>query len=159
MQADKRPMSKFARGIELIALISLLLTYGWAAEERNLVWKDDLSLWSDGVKKSPNKARVNNYLGFAYHKAGDMDNAVLQYKKSLSLNPFYADAHNNIGISYFNKGLLDKAIAHFRHAIEVDPSHGDAHYNLGVAYGEKGLTVQAYEEMRKGIELRSLLRR
>jgi tetratricopeptide (TPR) repeat protein len=156
MQAIKLPMSKFAqRWIELIVLISLVLTYGWATYQRNLVWKDDLSLWSDGVKKSLTKARVYNYSGLAYHKAGDMDNAILQYKKSLSLNPFYADAHNNIGISYFYKGLIDKAITHFKHAIEVDPSHADAHYNLGVAYGEKGLTDQAYEEMRKGIELRN----
>src|SRR4030042_1627878 len=156
MQAANLPMSKFAqRWIELIVLISLMLTYGFASYQRNLVWKDDLSLWSDGVKKSFTKARVYNYSGLAYHKVGDMDNAILQYKKSLSLNPFYADAHNNIGISYFNKGLLDKAITHFKHAIEVDPSHPDAHYNLGVAYGEKGLTDQAYEEMRKGIELRN----
>ena len=156
MQAANLPMSKFAqRWIELIVLISLVLTYGWATYQRNLVWKDGLSLWSDNVKKSPVKARVYNYSGLAYHKVGDMDNAILQYKKSLSLNPFYADAHNNIGISYFNKGLLDKAITHFKHAIEVDPSHPDAHYNLGVAYGEKGLTDQAYEEMRKGIELRN----
>ena len=156
MQAAKLPMSKLAqRWIELIVLISLMLTYGLATYQRNFVWKDGLSLWSDNVKKSPVKARVYNYSGLAYHKVGDMDNAILQYKKSLYLNPFYADAHNNIGISYFNKGLLDKAITHFKHAIEVDPSHGDAHYNLGVAYGEKGLTDQAYEEMRKGIELRN----
>lgn len=156
MQAAKLPMSKFAqRCIELLVLISLLLTYGLATYQRNLVWKDDLSLWSDNVKKSPAKARVYNYSGLAYHKVGDMDSAILQYKKSLSLNPFYADAHNNIGISYFEKGLVDKAITHFKHAIEVDPSHPDAHYNLGVAYGEKGLTDEAYEEMRKGIELRN----
>lgn len=136
-------------------MIAMVLLYGWGTYQRNYVWKDELSLWSDGVKKSSAKARVFNYSGLAYHKVGDMDNAILQYKKSLSLNPFYADAHNNIGISYFNKGLLDKAITHFKHAIEVDPSHGDAHYNLGVAYGEKGLISQAYGEMHRGIELRN----
>ena len=148
-------MEQIKRYFEFIILFGFVLIYGLSTYQRNLVWKDDLSLWSDGVKKSPNKLWVNYYLGLAYYKAGDMDNAILQYKKSLSLNPFYADAHNNIGIAYFNKGLLDKAIAHLKHAIEIDPSHGDAHYNLGVAYGEKGLADQAYEEMRKGIELRS----
>ncbi|MFZ6016215.1 MAG: tetratricopeptide repeat protein [Nitrospirota bacterium] len=142
------------REIELAVIIVMILTYGWATHQRNLVWKDDISLWSDVVKKSPAKARVHNYLGLAYHKIGDMDNAILQHKKSLSLNPFYADAHNNIGIFYFDKGLVDKAITHFKHAIEINPAHADAHYNLGVAYGEKGLNELAYEEMRKGIELR-----
>lgn len=147
--------SKLLRWVELIVIIGLVLIYGLATYQRNFIWNDDLSLWSDVIKKSPNKARPYNYLGLAYHKVRDLDNAILQYKKSLSLGPFYADAHNNIGVSYFYKGLIDKAITHFKHAIEVNPSHADAHYNLGVAYGEKGLTDQAYEEMRKGIELRS----
>ncbi|NCO68719.1 MAG: hypothetical protein COY75_05755 [Nitrospirae bacterium CG_4_10_14_0_8_um_filter_41_23] len=140
--------------IESIVLISLLFTYGWVTYQRNLVWKDDLSLWSDIVKKSPNKSRAYNYLGLAYHKVGDMDYAILQYKKSLSLNPFEVEAHINLGVSYFYKGQVDKAILHFKHAIEVSPNNADAHYNLGVAYGEKGLIDMANEEMRKGIELR-----
>jgi tetratricopeptide (TPR) repeat protein len=144
-----------ARGlIELIVLIAVILIYGWSTYQRNLVWKDELSLGLDIVKKSSTKARGYNYLGLAYHKVGDIDNAILQYKKSLSLNPFYADAYNNIGISYFYKGSVDKAITNFKHAIEIDPYHADAHYNLGVVYGEKGLIDLAYKEMCKEIELR-----
>jgi tetratricopeptide (TPR) repeat protein len=142
------------RHIELIVVISFLAFCCCATYQRNFVWKDDLSLWSDIVKKSPFKARVYNYMGLAYNKAGELDNAIIQYKKSLSLDPYYADAHNNIGISYYNKGLTDMAITHFIHAIEINPFHANAHYNLGIAYGEKGLTDKAYEEMRKGIELR-----
>jgi tetratricopeptide (TPR) repeat protein len=147
--------SKLSYWIESVVLIILILIYGLAACQRNLVWKDDLSLWSDIVKKSPFKARAYDYLGLAYQKAGDLDTAILQYKKSLLLNPFYADVHNNIGIAYFEKGLVDNAISHFKHAIEINPYHADAHYNLGVAYGEKGLTDKAYKEMRRGIELRN----
>jgi len=143
------------RWIEQLVFVSLILVFGFATYQRNLIWKDDLTLWSDNVKKSPAKARVYDYSGLAYQKAGDLDNAILQYRKSLSLYPFYADAHNNIGIAYFDKGLLDNAITHFKHAIEIDPSHADAHYNLGVAYGEKGLIDQAYGEMNKGIALRN----
>jgi hypothetical protein len=32
--------------IELVVLVALVPTYGWATYQRNLVWKDDLSLWS-----------------------------------------------------------------------------------------------------------------
>lgn len=152
MVIKDKPTARFLT--ELILVSTLILLYGFTTFQRNPVWKNDLSLWLDNVKKSPMKARAYNYLGLAYHKARDFDNAILQYKNSLYLNPFYADAHNNIGISYFNKGLIDIAIKHFKHAIEIDPSHSDAHYNLGIAYGEKGLTDLAYEEMRKGIKLR-----
>jgi tetratricopeptide (TPR) repeat protein len=141
------------RRVELLVILAILLLSGWTAYQRNFIWKDDLTLWLDIVKKSPAKARVYEYLGLAYHNAGDIDTAILQYKKSLSLNPFQADVHNNIGVSYYYKGLVDIAITHFKHAIAINPSDADAHYNLGVAYGGKGQYYLAYEEMRKGIEL------
>jgi tetratricopeptide (TPR) repeat protein len=140
--------------IEFFVLIFVILTYGWSTYERNFVWKDDLRFWSDIAKKSPNKARVYNYLGLAYHKIGDLDNAILQYKKGLSLNPFEIEAHINLGVSYFHKGLIDKAITHFKHVIEINPNNADAHYNIGIAYGSKGEYDLAYKEIRKGIELR-----
>ena len=141
--------------IEIAAITGFVLTYSWATYERNFVWKDNLSLWSDIAKKSPYKARVYNYLGLAYHKVGDLDNAILQYKKGLSLNPFEIEAHINLGVSYFYKGLVDKAITHFKHVIEINPNNADAHYNIGIAYGSKGEYDLAYKEIRKGMELRN----
>jgi tetratricopeptide (TPR) repeat protein len=140
--------------IESAVFIVFILICGLTTYQRNFIWRDNLSLWSDVVKKSPAKARAYGYLGLAYHNAGDIDTAILQYKKSLSLNPFRADFHNNIGVSYFYKGSVDMAIIHFKHSIEIKPSDADAHYNLGIAYGEKGMYNLAYKEMRKGIELR-----
>ena len=147
-------MNRSTGYIELALLVILICTYGFTTYQRNFIWKDNMSLWTDIVEKSPNKARGYNELGVAYHKVGELDNAIMQYKKSLSLNPFSANAHNNIGISYFDKGLVDKAISHFKHAIEINPSHADAHYNLGVAYGDKGFINMANEEIRMGMTLR-----
>lgn len=140
--------------LEVTVVIALVLLYGYFSIQRNCLWKDNVSLWLDVVKKSPHKARVYQYLGLAFHHAGDLDRAIAEYKNSLSLNPFQADVHNNIGISYFYKGEVDKAITHFRHAIKIDPSDADAHYNLGIAYGDKGLFDLAHEEIQKGLKLR-----
>ncbi len=139
--------------IELIVLVSLVLIYGQGTFQRNYIWKNNVSLWSDVVKKSPSKARAYEYLGLAYHQNGDLDSAIQQYIKGLSLAPCSADLHNNIGISYFEKGMTDLAIQHFKTAVELNPVHADAHYNLGVAYGNKGLFELANEEMRKGMAL------
>lgn len=136
----------------LVAFIMLMLLLCITTYQRNKIWKDDLILWSDIVKKSPHKERVYQYLGLAFHDEGDLDRAIEAYKKSLSLNPFQADVHNNIGVSYFYSGDVDTAITHFRHAISIDHSHADAHYNLGIAYGEKGLFDLAHEEINKGLK-------
>lgn len=45
------------RYIEVAARIGLVIVSGIVAYQRNIVWKDDLSLWSDIVKKSPDNDR------------------------------------------------------------------------------------------------------
>jgi len=147
-------MNRTTRYIESAFLIVLIFMCGFMTYQRNFVWKDDVSLWTDNVKKAPMNARAFQYLGLAYHNAGDIDRAIEEYKKSLILNPFQPDVHNNIGISYFYNGETDAAIRHFKHALSINPSHRDAHYNLGIAYGEKGLFNLAQEEIRKGMQRR-----
>jgi Flp pilus assembly protein TadD len=146
-------MKKATYYIELAFLVVLICSYGITTYQRNLVWKDDLSLWTDNVKKAPGNPRAYHYLGLAYDDVKDFDNAIFQYKKSLALDPLQPDVHNNIGVSYFYRGEVDTAIMHFKHALSINPSHADAHYNLGIAYGEKGLFDLAQEEMRKGMQL------
>jgi len=146
-------MNRASYYIELALFIVLIFMYGFTAYQRNLVWQDNMSLWTDNVKKTPENPRAYQYLGLAYHDVNDLNNAIIQYKKSLALDPLQPDVHNNIGISYFNRGDVDKAIMHFKYALSIDPSHADAHYNLGIAYGEKGLVDLAQEEMRKGMKL------
>ena len=146
-------MNKTLYYIELSFLLVIISISGLTAYQRNFVWKNDISLWTDNVKKAPTKARAYQYLGLAYHDIQDFTGAILQYKKSLALDPLQPDVHNNIGISYFYKGDVDIAITHFKHALSIDPFHADAHYNLGIAYGEKGFYELAQEEIRKGMKL------
>ena len=51
-------------------MVCLVLVLGTAAHRRNLVWKNELSLWSDVVKKSPSKDRPHDYMGIACFKSG-----------------------------------------------------------------------------------------
>ena len=51
---------------ELIFIILVVLLYSLAAFTRNLVWEDDLTLWSDVIRKSPGKARGYNNIGVFY---------------------------------------------------------------------------------------------
>ena len=123
--------------IEIIVIVIILANYSIAAYQRNFVWKDELSLCSDVVKKSPNKARPYTNLAVACGKRGLIDRAISLAKKSIALDPNPAEPHNSLGICYFEKKWVDKAISEFQHAISIKPDHADARYNLGVAYGSK----------------------
>jgi len=50
--------------ITLIGLLTLV------SSERNAVWQNDIRLWEDAVKNSPNRAGVHYNLGNVYLKEG-----------------------------------------------------------------------------------------
>jgi tetratricopeptide (TPR) repeat protein len=148
-------MTKIAlRWIEFAVLFVLIVTYGWATYERNFVWKDDLSLWSDVVEKSPYKARGYNEIGMYYYERQMPDNAIPFFQKSLSLQPDFAKAHNNLGLCFMAKGLTDRAIIELQNAVEDNPDNGMYHINLGIAYFQKGLYDAGYKEIQTGKYLR-----
>lgn len=148
------PVKQIKRYVELTVLISLILLCGWASYERNFVWKDNLSLWSDVVEKSPYKARGYNEIGMCYYERQMPDTAVSFFRKSLVLDPYSGASHNNLGLYFLAKGLPDAAIEEFKLAIEASPSNGMYHVNLGIAYLGKGMYDLATREIQLGKDLR-----
>jgi tetratricopeptide (TPR) repeat protein len=100
--------------IESVVLAGLVLLFATATYQRNIVWKDDLSLWSDIVKKSPNKARPYNNLGLALFNNKDFDKALVEFRQALRLNPRSEKAYLNIGMIYEEKGRIKDAIEQYQ---------------------------------------------
>lgn len=101
--------------------------------QRNQVWTDDIALWRDCVKKSPQKARAYNNLAQALARQGNFNDATANYRVALELQPDYARAHYNLGVILAKQGNLKKGISHLRTAVHIDPSSSEAQNNLGVA--------------------------
>ncbi|MBN1526635.1 MAG: tetratricopeptide repeat protein [Candidatus Omnitrophica bacterium] len=133
------------KNIRLMARILIVLTILYAAltYARNFVWKDEISLWNDAIKKSPNKSRPYDERGNAYTVKGDTDRGIEDYDKAIELNPYYSSSYNNRGVAYAVKGDLDRAIHDFTKAIEINPRFTNALSNRGNAYMAKGDTDRA----------------
>lgn len=83
------------RVISLLPLaVSLLFIV--ATHNRNLVYVDQVTFWSDAVSKSPGKARAHNNAGYAYQLAGDLDRAIDHFRAALALNPDSGIAGENL---------------------------------------------------------------
>jgi Flp pilus assembly protein TadD len=141
-RAESRTVSK---AIMTIIVCSVLVLSG-AAYARNRVWKTNVSLWEDVVKKSPSKARPHNNLGVAYEKMGRTNDAINQYLMTIRIDPVYVEAHYNLGLAYDKQGRTDDAVRELLTAIQIRPRYAQAHNNLGIIYGREGRTEDAIQE-------------
>ncbi len=152
--AVERLRSRSSLGLQCAAaLVFTAGPLGAATYARNLVWKDELTLWTDVVAKSPRKARAHYALGFARWRTGHVDDAMGEYRETIRLDPTDANARTNLGLAYEAKGLLDDAVSEYRQAIQVNPAHATAHQNLGLAYAAGGHLKAAILEYREAIRL------
>ena len=71
--------------------------------QRNSLYRDQLSLWSDAVKKSPNKARPHNNLGHAYALHGEWDRAIDEFRIAAQLDSDYVLAQENLRDAYLHR--------------------------------------------------------
>ena len=56
----------------------------------------------------------------ADHEAGDIDKAVVEYKKTISLQPDDFEAYNNLGVAYMKMERYDEAIKTFFEVIKFN---------------------------------------
>ncbi len=133
--------------------ICLLVALGATAHVRNKVWKDDLTLWSDVVRKSPHNSRGHYNQGLALFKRGNIEEAILSYRNALALNPDYAEAMNNLGAALDQSGRKGEVQTLYEKAIRLQPDYGDAYNNLGIYLYSQGMYEQAAKAFQKAVSL------
>jgi len=142
----------------LIAHCSLLIIisiYSFAVIQRNRIWLDGYSLWSDTVRKTPESFGTHNNLGNEYTKQGRLDESIKEFRMAIKLKPDYANPHNNLGIIYWKQGHIAEAIKEYRMAIKLKPHYVEAHNNLGIAYEKLGQLNEAIKEYKMVSKLNS----
>jgi tetratricopeptide (TPR) repeat protein len=148
---DRYLKSKLLK-IALVCAITLVFS-AWTYE-RNTIWSNAVSLWSDVVKKSPRKVRSHNNLGNALKRHGKIEEAIDHFNTALQMNPGYAKAHNNLGTALAIQGKTDEAIKHFGLALYINPNYAAAHSNLGVALASRNEMEKAIVHFKAALRLK-----
>jgi tetratricopeptide (TPR) repeat protein len=150
---------KIAQGVVVGISILTLCFYSVITIERNKIFKDDLTLWSDAAKKSPYKMRVHHNLGKAYVARGNIDKAIQEGEIALRLMANF-DKKENIkfvlnllGVAYSMKGESDIALHLFQRAIQVDPNFAFSYYNASCIHATKKEKDKALEYLKKATAL------
>ncbi|UCD77558.1 MAG: tetratricopeptide repeat protein [Desulfobacterales bacterium] len=137
-----------------VSICCVLVTlFSYWTFERNKVWRNEVTLWADCVKKSPNKARPYLNLGEVLMNRKRYDEALPNLLKAIQLDPKSKETYHNLGFLYDNLGESDKAIEQYRKAIQIDPNFAKAYNNLGVALTKQGKTDEALSSLQKALQI------
>ena len=146
---EKR-LSRRAVGITVGCVVFLLAATTW---KRNLVWSDELLLWSDAVAKAPGKARPHYNLGTVLSRRGLLDAAEHEFRAALAIDPGHAASLYNLGVILAAKGDTAGARADYEAALRLDPGLAEAHNSLGTLYSAEGEQEKAIACYRTAIRL------
>jgi protein O-mannosyl-transferase len=91
-------------------------------------------LYEKTLDKNPGSWMIHNDLGIELGKAGQLDEAIQQFRQALQLQPEYTDALNNLGRALLTKGHPQEAIEHLQQALLLKPDFLETELNLGNAF-------------------------
>jgi protein O-mannosyl-transferase len=132
----------------LAGVVMLLLSfyYIFATAKRTMVWKNDITLWTNVIDQYPD-ARSD----FIYEKRAktlvhnqDYENALRDYKIIIRNDPADENAYSNIGWicgQFLNQP--DTALLYLEKGYEVNPKNIFILKGLGIAHGMKGHIPEA----------------
>jgi Flp pilus assembly protein TadD len=126
-----------------LVLAGLIAGYAILSVQRNLLWSDGIGMLKDVACKSPQKARVHNLLGAAYHRQGRLVEALESYTRAIQQNPNYPKAYNNRGDVLLKAGNYQGAIQDFNRAIALAPDLALSYANRGLAHALSGNFTKA----------------
>lgn len=162
-------------GIRQVPAVLVLALFSLLSLQRNLVWRESYSLWSDSVGKSAGNPYAHFGLGYALLskglRAGQGDRtaffekAVLSFQRVLEFDASFPKASHvfyNLGyLRVLLEGRSEVSAAYFRSALELDLSYTGAMVNLIDHWLYPSTGVRAEEVLslcRKGLTLSKDLR-
>jgi tetratricopeptide (TPR) repeat protein len=126
---------------------------------RSIIERYDLStIYSS---QTPYGYRPERILGLAHYELGllavqrgQMDSALVFFKKTTEFLPDYPDGWINLALAYDQSKQYPQALRAFKRSIDLDPDNALAFYNLGLTLGKLRLFEEALEAFRMAIEIR-----
>ena len=135
------PREKFQTGLELQRAGDLI---GAALRYEEVI--QDQPDFTDAIN---NLVTVRNELGDQLLNGGQIEEALLNYRRALELASNNAGTFNNIGRALLATGKIEEAIGNFNDALKLDPVNPNYHFNLALALSGLGEFEQSIGHFKK----------
>ena len=123
--------------------------------------------YAELLRKNPKDASFHYARGTNFQGKGDMDNAVIEYKQAVQLDPSNAEYKKILsaategaaatlidqGVQKFTARDFAGAIELYKQALKIMPNNANLHTNLAIAYQSMDNFAAARDEYQKGFDM------
>ncbi len=135
-------------GMTVVLLLALF--YGILTFQRNTVWRNDITLFTDMERKAPNNLLATYTLGVLYGERNHFDIAESYYQKAINKAPDFWEAHYNLGNIYTRVGREVLAKREYEKVLELNPDFVNARNNLKIVLQHaSGSALPTPKEIKK----------
>jgi Flp pilus assembly protein TadD len=117
------------------------------------VWKNDLTLWGDAARKSPNHYLALYGLAQALQNSGDLGAALPLYLKVHDLKPAHLDTLTHLGYLYSSMNMPLQARPYLLEVTRLYPGLASGLTNLGINYYKTDQLTEAEKNLRKSLDM------
>ena len=118
------------RMMALGAVACVTLLFGVFSYQQVGVWKNDVTLFTHGVRVEPMSGTAQTNLATLYRGVGNDDLALIHYKKALKLHASYYIIYYNMAQIYSGRGERMKAVEACRLSLRSHPGYARSHHFL-----------------------------
>jgi len=116
-------------------------------------WRDNFTLFEHALAVGPPTPAVEDSLGYALQRSGQLDEAVAHFEKALQIKPDDYLALLYMGVARFYQNRVPEAIDYAQAAIRSRAGSPRAHNLLGMALAKQNRNEAALDEVRRASEL------
>jgi protein O-mannosyl-transferase len=116
-------------------------------------WSDSFILFKHALTVAPPSVIVEDCLGLAMHKNGQLDEAVAHFEKALQMRPDDYTALLTMGVTRFYQGRVPEAMEYAQAVIRLHADAPKPHNLLGMALAKQNRNEAALDEVRRASEL------
>jgi protein O-mannosyl-transferase len=118
-------------------------------------WENSVTLFEHAIQVTDRNAIAHGCLGNAWREQVLYDEAIVEYRKALAIEPHYVASLANLGALLGLKGRTAEAIAPLSEAVQLQPGDAPTRHALGMALAIEGRTNEALAEFDAAIRLRA----
>lgn len=116
-------------------------------------WRDSAALFEHALRVTDGNYVAHNQLGLALADEGRFQEAIIQYRKALSIRPDFPSARYNIGNALAHEGLDQEAIRQYQRVLQLNPRDDMAQNNWGMVLGNEGKIDEAIVHFTEALRI------